>query len=473
MLGRTDHYIAGDWVKPAGKADLIEVVNPATEKVVGLAARGSEQDVERAVKAARGAFPGFAGLAVDERIALLQRIIEVYRSRADLLARTISTEMGSPITFAYQAQTLAPLEQFRQAAETLRAYPARAFIGDTEVLREPIGVCGLITAWNWPIMLIACKVAYAFAAGCTVVLKPSEISPLSAMLLAEILHDAGVPPGVFNLVNGDGPTVGQAIAAHPDIDMVSFTGSTRGGVLVAQAAAESVKRVHQELGGKSANIVLPGADLASAVNANIRRLFGNAGQSCQAPTRLLVDRPRYEEALEHARAAVSQIRCGDPFDPDTFLGPVVSDAQFRRLQDLIKAGIDEGARLVTGGPGRPDGLDRGYFVRPTVFGDVTNDMTIAQTEIFGPVLPIIAYSDIDEAIDISNDTPYGLATYIQAADTDAARSIAPRLRSGRVYINTMDQNFTAPFGGYKRSGNGREQGTVGLDEYLEIKAIIA
>ncbi|NYT67600.1 aldehyde dehydrogenase family protein [Pusillimonas noertemannii] len=472
MLGRNEHYIDGKWVAPLEMGDPIEVINPATELVIGVGARGSAEDVDRAVAAARSAFPGYSQTTTEERVALLTRIMEIYMSRADEIAKVISSEMGSPISFSYNVQTLAPIEQFRVAIETLKGFRMQCAVGGYEVVHEPVGVCGLITAWNWPLVLVAAKTAYSLAAGCTVVLKPSEMSPLSAIMFTEILHDAGVPPGVFNVVFGDGPTVGNAIAAHPDIDMISFTGSTRAGIHVAQTAAVTVKRVHQELGGKSVNIVLPDADLSTAISANIRRLFANAGQSCQSPTRLLVDKDRYEEALEHARIVAESIICGDPSHPDTVLGPVVSAAQYDRVQGLIKAGIDEGARLVTGGLGRVQGMGRGYFVRPTIFGDVSNSMTIARTEIFGPVLPILSYSDIDEAVEIANDTPYGLANYIQSADPKAARSLAGRLRSGRVYINTMNQNSRAPFGGYKQSGNGREQGDLGLSEYLEVKALI-
>jgi aldehyde dehydrogenase (NAD+) len=471
MLGRTEFYIDGEWVKPA-EAGLIEVRNPATEEVIGAVGRGTAEDVDLAVKAARHAFPLFAATDRRERIALIERIIAVFESRARDIASVISQEMGSPITFAYQAQAMGPLQHFRMAVETLRDYAMERPMHGAVVVREPIGVCGLITAWNWPLSLIASKLAYALAAGCTVVLKPSEISPLSALMLAEVLHDSKVPRGVFNLVNGDGPTVGNAIASQPDVDMVSFTGSTRAGVLVAKAAADTVKRVHQELGGKSANIILPGADVATAAQANVQRLFANAGQSCQGPTRMLVHASRYEEALAHARAAAEQVKTGDPSNPETFLGPVVSEAQFERVQGFIESGIAEGARLMTGGIGRPDGLARGYFVKPTVFGDVNNQMRIAREEIFGPVLPILPYADVDEAVEIANDTPYGLATYVQGATAAEARALAPRLRSGRVYVNTMGQHLLAPFGGYKQSGNGREQGEFGLEEYLEIKAVI-
>ncbi|MFB9950716.1 aldehyde dehydrogenase family protein [Rhizobium puerariae] len=472
MLGRTEFYIDGRWVAPGG-VGRIDVENPATEEIIGVVGEGVPSDVDAAVKAARAAFPSFSATSKSERLALLERIVSVFESRTHDIASVISREMGSPISFAYKAQACGPLDHFRTAIQTLQSYSFTHEIDGAEVVRESIGVCGFITAWNWPLSLIASKLAYALAAGCTVVLKPSEISPLSALMLAQVLHDAEVPAGVFNLVNGTGPVVGHAIASHPDIDMVSFTGSTRAGVLIAKAAADTVKRVHQELGGKSAHIVLPDADVAAAAHANVQRLFANAGQSCQAPTRMLVHSSRYEEALIHARNAAEQVKVGAPSDPDTFLGPVVSKTQFDRVQTLIESGISQGARLVTGGLGKPEGLSKGHFVRPTIFGDVDNSMTIAREEIFGPVLPIISYSSVDEAVAIANDTPYGLATYIQAETKAEARELAPRLRSGRVYLNSMGAHTRAPFGGYKQSGNGREQGEFGLEEYLEVKAIIS
>ncbi|GAA1007741.1 aldehyde dehydrogenase [Acrocarpospora pleiomorpha] len=472
MLRRTDFYIDGAWVAPSGQ-ERIPVCDPAVEEVVGVVSQGTPDDVDRAVAAARQAFRTYGLSDKQDRIALMRRIIDVYSARTEEIARTISMEMGAPITFAREAQTASLIGQFEQAIDTLRHYEfERPMDGSTMVRREPIGVCGLITAWNWPLNLIASKLAYALAAGCTVVLKPSEVAPLSAMLLADVMHDAGVPAGVFNLVNGDGATVGQSISAHPDIDMISFTGSTRAGVLIAKAAADSVKRVHQELGGKSANIILPDVDLQAAVHANVRRSFLNSGQSCQAPTRMLVHRSRHEEALGHAKAAAESIAYGDPAAEETVMGPVVSEIQYERVQSMIRSGLAQGARLVCGGLGRPDGLERGFFVRPTIFGDVGNHMTIAREEIFGPVLPVIPYDTEDEAVDIANDTPYGLANYIQSGDGARARRLAARLRSGRVYINTMGQNSQAPFGGYKQSGNGREGGEFGLEEYLEVKAII-
>ncbi|MEU1303699.1 aldehyde dehydrogenase family protein [Streptomyces shenzhenensis] len=472
MLQRTNLYIDGAWVAPLGP-DRIEVVNPATEQVVGVVAQGTAADVDLAVAAARRAFETYGQSTVDARVALLRAVIDGYTARLDEIAATISAEMGAPITFARQAQAASLIGQFARAIETLRKYELEAPLsGSVTVRREPIGVAGLITAWNWPLNLIAGKLAYALAAGCTVVLKPSEVAPLSAMLLAEVIHDAAVPAGVFNLVNGDGAMVGQSISAHPDIDMISFTGSTRAGILIAKAAADSVKRVHQELGGKSANIILPDADHATTVAAGVRRAFKNSGQSCQAPTRMLVHRSRYAEALEHARATAESIRYGDPADPATEMGPVVSAPQFERVQAMIRSGIEQGARVVTGGLGRPEDVETGWFVRPTIFGDVDNSMTIAREEIFGPVLPIIPYDSEDEAVAIANDTRYGLANYVQSADRTHALTLVPRLRSGRVYVNTVDATETAPFGGYKQSGNGREEGEFGLEEYLETKAVI-
>ncbi|WP_238009361.1 aldehyde dehydrogenase family protein [Dactylosporangium sp. AC04546] len=472
MSHSTDFYIDGGWVAPLGP-DRIEVVNPATEQVAGVVAQGTAADVDLAVAAARRAFETWGRTTPDERITFLRAVIDGYTARLDEVAATISAEMGAPITFARQAQAASLIGQFERAIETLQKYElATPLSGTVTIRREPIGVAGLITAWNWPLNLIAGKLAYALAAGCTVVLKPSEVAPLSAMLLAEVIDEAGLPAGVFNLVNGDGATVGQRISAHPDVDMVSFTGSTRAGILIAKAAADSVKRVHQELGGKSANIILPDADHEQAVAAGVRRAFKNSGQSCQAPTRMLVHRSRYDEALRYARQTAESIRYGDPADPVTEMGPVVSGAQFERVQSMIRSGIDQGARVVTGGLGRPSDVGTGWFVRPTIFGDVDNSMTIAREEIFGPVLPIIAYDTEDEAVAIANDTPYGLANYVQSADREHALALAPRLRSGRVYINTMDATETAPFGGYKQSGNGREEGEFGLEEYLETKAVI-
>jgi aldehyde dehydrogenase (NAD+) len=384
----------------------------------------------------------------------------------------MTLEMGAPITFATERQATVALFHFEEAARVLAQFQFEEPMGSGIIRREPIGVCGLITPWNWPLNQVASKVAPALATGCTVVLKPSEIAPLSSMLFAEIVHDAGIPAGVFNLVNGDGPTVGEAIAAHPEIDMVSFTGSTTAGIRVAKLAADTVKRVAQELGGKSANIILPDADLKAAVIAGVHACNTNAGQNCQSPTRMLIPREQRDAAFDAAREAVGTIRLGDPLDPATTMGPLVSPAQFEKVQDLIQSGIDEGATLVAGGTRRPAELNRGYFVRPTVFGDVTPEMRIAREEVFGPVLSIISYDTEDEAIDIANDTPFGLAGFVQSKDLKRARAVANRIRAGRIYLNGAPFDRSLPFGGYKQSGNGREFGVFGFEEYLEVKAIL-
>jgi len=384
----------------------------------------------------------------------------------------MTLEMGSPITFSTERQATVALFHFEEAARVLATYPFEERMGVGIVRREPIGVCGLITPWNWPLNQVASKVAPALATGCTVVLKPSEIAPLSAMLLAEVLHDAGLPSGVFNLVNGDGPTVGEAIAAHPEIDLVSFTGSTGAGVRVAKLAADTVKRVAQELGGKSANIILDDADLKAAVVAGVHACNTNAGQNCQSPTRMLVPRALRDAAFAAAREAIDSIRLGDPLDPASTMGPLVSQAQFDKVQALIQSGVDEGATLVAGGTGRPAEVARGYYVRPTVFGDVTPQMRIAREEIFGPVLSILCYDSEDEAIAMANDTPFGLAGFVQSKDLRRARAVANRIRAGRVYLNGAPFDRSLPFGGYKQSGNGREFGVFGFEEYLEVKAIL-
>jgi aldehyde dehydrogenase (NAD+) len=383
----------------------------------------------------------------------------------------MTLEMGSPITFSNEVQIVIALGHFKEMVAVLGSYEFERVTGNTLIRREPVGVAGLITPWNWPLNQVTAKLASALAAGCTTVVKPSEIAPLSTILLAEILHEAGVPKGVFNLVNGDGPTVGAAIAAHPDIDMVSFTGSTRAGILIAKAAADTVKRVTQELGGKSANIILPGADLAKAIPAGVLRCFTNTGQSCQAPTRMLIPRGQRDEILAYAGKAVEQVRIGDTLDPRTTMGPLASKAQFEKVQGLIESGIRDGATLVAGGPGRPEGFNRGYFVRPTVFADVTPDMAIAREEIFGPVLSILSYDTEDEAVALANDSAYGLAGYVQAGNADHARRVGARIRAGRIYLNGTQMDRGAPFGGYKQSGNGRELGVFGLEEFLEVKAM--
>jgi aldehyde dehydrogenase (NAD+) len=401
----------------------------------------------------------------------LSRIIEIYKSKIEEMAQTISQEMGAPITLARKAQAPAGLAHLLEIVNVLGHFKFEELKGTTLMRKEPIGVCGLITPWNWPMNQVVCKVAPALAAGCTMVLKPSEFAPLSAYLFAEILHEAGVPAGVFNLVNGDGPTVGAAIAAHREVDMVSFTGSTRAGVAVANAAAPTVKRVTQELGGKSANILLDDADLSAAVKQGVQECFRNTGQSCNAPTRMLVPRSKMSEAAAMAKQTAEATKVGDPLAEGTALGPLSSKAQFEKVQRLIRAGIEEGANLLAGGLGRPDGLSRGYFVKPTVFTDVRNDMTIAREEIFGPVLCIIPYEDEEDAVKIANDSPYGLAGFVTSGNSERARKIAKRLRTGNVHMNGARVDFAGCFGGYKQSGNGREWGEAGLEEFLELKAI--
>ena len=464
-------YIDGAWVDPAEPSTL-GVINPATEEVFAQISLGSALDVDRAVTAARRAFTTYSEASVEQRLSWLDKIIEGFESRLPELARTMTLEMGAPITFATERQATVALFHFEEAARVLASYRFEERMGNGTIRREPIGVCGLITPWNWPLNQVASKVAPALATGCTIVLKPSEIAPLSAMLFAEIIDAAGVPPGVFNLVNGDGPTVGEAIAAHPGIDMVSFTGSTAAGVRVAKLAANTVKRVAQELGGKSANLILADADLKSAVINGVHACYTNAGQNCQSPTRMLVPRAQREAAFQAAREAVDSIRLGDPLDPASTMGPLVSRAQFEKVQDFIQSGVDEGATLVAGGMGRPAEVNRGYYVRPTVFGDVTPQMKIAREEIFGPVLSIISYDTEDEAIEIANDTPFGLAGFVQSRDAARARKVANRIRAGRVYLNGAPFDRSLPFGGYKQSGNGREFGVFGFEEYLEVKAIL-
>jgi len=463
-------YINGEWVAPIGESGTFTLVNPATEAPFATLALGSSQDVDRAVRAAKTAFTTFSATGKEARIALLQRIVEVFARREDDLMAAASEEMGAPL--ANVAHARAGLEGFKNAIDTLRAYAFETRLASNIVRREPIGVCGLITPWNWPIQLVANKVSMALAAGCTMVLKPSEYTPVCTLVLAEILHEAGVPKGVFNLVNGDGPTVGHAISAHPDIDMVSFTGSTRAGVLVAQTAAETVKRVCQELGGKSANIVLPDADLRAAAQWNVTRGCSNTGQSCHAPSRILVHESQAATLLDFLAQAANSIVVGDPRDPATQIGPVVNRTQFERIQGYIQKGMDEGARVVAGGLGRPAGLERGFYVKPTVFADVRPGMTIEQEEIFGPVLSVITYRTEEDAIAIANGTAYGLGGYVFSSNRDKALDIGKRMRAGRIFYNGAPANPVAPMGGYKQSGNGRESGVFGLEEYLEVKAML-
>ncbi len=471
MTDTTKFYINGEWVAPAA-ARLFDVINPATEEPVAKISLGSAADVDRAVAAAKAAFPAYSQTSREERLALLQKIMETYKARLEDIAGAITREMGAPAWLATRAQAAAGLAHLNQTIAVLRNFAFESVRGTTLIAKEPVGVCGFITPWNWPMNQTMCKIAPALAAGCTIVLKPSEFAPLSAILLAEVLHAAGVPKGVFNLVNGDGATVGQAIAAHPGIDMVSFTGSTRAGILVAKAAADTVKRVHQELGGKSANIVLPDADLQKAVAGGVQGCFTNSGQSCNAPTRMFVQAKQHDQAIAIAKAAAEATKAGDPLTKGTTIGPVVNEAQYRKIQKLIETGIAEGATLVAGGPGRPDGLNRGYYVRPTVFANVRPDMTIAREEIFGPVLSILPYETEEQVIALANDTVYGLSGYVQSGDLDHARRVAARLRTGNVHLNGAGPDFSAPFGGYKQSGNGREWGEFGFEEFLEIKAVM-
>ncbi len=471
VSNRTKFYIGGEWVDPASNATL-EVVNPATEQSIGVVALGTAEDVDRAVAAAVGAFDSYSQTTREERVDLLERIVACYQQHLDDVAATISEEMGAPSGLAKAAQAPAGLGHFMTTLSVLKEYEFEESLGSVRVIKEPAGVCGFITPWNWPINQIACKVAPALAAGCTMVLKPSEVAPFNAVLFAEILDEAGVPPGVFNLVNGDGPTVGVAIASHPDVDMVSFTGSTRAGIEVAKNAAPTVKRVAQELGGKSANIILDDADFEQTISRDVFQMCTNSGQSCNAPTRMLVPTSRMEEAAEIAKSAAQKVKVGDPNEPGTTIGPVVSAVQYERIQDLIQKGIDEGARLEVGGLGRPDGLNAGYYVKPTVFSHVTNDMSIAQQEIFGPVLSLIGYENDDDAVRIANDTIYGLSGYVSGGDPERARNIARKIRTGNVHLNGAPVNNKAPFGGYKQSGNGREWGLYGFEEFLETKAIM-
>jgi aldehyde dehydrogenase (NAD+) len=463
-------YIDGAWVDPAEAHDFT-VINPANEEPLAIISLGSAADVDRAVKAAKGAFDSYSETSVEERLALLRRIIEVYQSKAGEMAQTISQELGAPITFSKRAQVAAGLGHLMEIVKVLGSFKFEELKGSTLMCKEPIGVCGLITPWNWPMNQIVCKVAPALAAGCTMLLKPSEMAPLSGLLFAQILHDAGVPPGVFNLVNGDGPTVGAAISSHPDVAMVSFTGSTRAGIAVAVAAAPGVKRVTQELGGKSANIILDDADFANAVKLGTQECFRNTGQSCNAPSRMLVPRSKMAEAANAAKQAADTTKVGDPFAEGIGIGPLSSKAQFEKVQRLIDVGVKEGATLIAGGPGSPDGLTKGYFVKPTVFTDVRNDMTIAREEIFGPVLCIIPYDDEEDAIRIANDTHYGLSGFVTSGSSERARQVAKRFRTGNVHINGARVDFGGCFGGYKQSGNGREWGEAGLEEFLELKAI--
>lgn len=463
-------YIDGRWVNPHTPKQ-IDVINPATEAVCGHISGGSATDVDKAVAAANRAFVTYSQTGREERIEFLQRILAEYQKRFDEIARAVTEELGAPVAFAKQAQVPSGMVHIKAGIEALKTFKFEEDRGTTRIAKEPIGVCGMITPWNWPIAQIVLKVVPALAAGCTMVLKPSEEAPFSAYIWAEIIEAAGVPPGVFNMLNGAGPVVGAAIASHPGIDMISFTGSTRAGVEVARNAAATVKRVTQELGGKSPNIILEDADLTAAVSAGVRSVMSNSGQSCDAPTRMLVPATKMDRAIAIAKQVAEATTVGDP-NGNAAIGPVVNRTQWEKIQRLIQTGIDEGATLVAGGIGRPDGLNKGFYVKPTVFANVKNGMTIAKEEIFGPVVSILSYENVDEAVKIGNDTEYGLAAYIAGSDVNIIRAVASKLRAGQVSINGSGGDPTAPFGGYKLSGNGREVGDYGVHEYLETKTIL-
>ncbi len=473
MIEKRDFYINGQWVAPAKPNDC-DVVDPSTEEVCAVISLGDRADTDAAVAAARAAFPAWAAAPKEERIAAIRRLYDEYNARAEDMSQAISLEMGAPIDFARQQQTpCGPwhTEGFLQALESFEFdRPLRDDTPNDRILMEPIGVCAMITPWNWPMNQVVLKCIPAMAVGCTVVLKPSEVAPLSSIVFAEIVDAAGFPPGVFNMVNGDGPGVGSQLSLHPDVDMVSFTGSTRAGRLITKAAADTIKRVALELGGKGANIVFADAD-EKAVKRGVLHVMNNSGQSCNAPTRMLVERSIYDNAVEIAAETASKVTVGPASEEGRHMGPVVSEIQFNKIQELIQQGIDEGARLIAGGTGRPEGLNRGYFVRPTVFADVTNDMTIAREEIFGPVLSMIPFDTEEEAVEVANDTVYGLTNYVQTQDASKARRVARAMRSGMVEINGQSRSNGAPFGGYKQSGNGREGGHWGIEDFLEVKAV--
>ena len=465
-------YIDGAWVDPVEPKEF-KVINPATETVAGVISMGSAKDVDRAVGAARRAFDSYSRTSPAERLALMERILAAYKAHYDEIARAISTEMGAPMTLANGSQTRIGVGHISAMIEVLKTFKFEEMRGTTRLVQEAVGVCGLITPWNWPMNQVAAKVVPALAAGCTMVLKPSEYSPFSAILWAQVMHEAGVPAGVFNLINGDGPSVGASLSSHRDIDMVSFTGSTRAGTEVARSAAASVKRVHQELGGKSPNVLLDDADFERAVKQSVLHVFQNSGQSCNAPTRMLV--PAGKMAAVEAiakRIAETAVVVGDPASERTTVGPLVSKVQFDRVEGFIAKGIAEGATVITGGAGRPDGLPKGYYVKPTIFSNVRNDMTIAREEIFGPVLCILPYRTEDEAVQIANDTPYGLAAYVWSQDNVRARRVGNRIRAGQVALNGASGDMQTPFGGFKMSGNGREWGEFGLRDFLEVKAMM-
>lgn len=465
-------YIDGKWVLPATSTDLVTAINPATEEICATVAVCGHDDVDRAAHAARAAFDGYAAFTLDQRIAMVEKLIAIFERRYDEMVTAISTEMGAPYDLSYNAQAECGPGHLKETIIAAREMEWERKIGsNARLVREPIGVCVLITPWNWPVNQLAAKIGPALVAGCTMILKPSEVAPLSAQLFAEFIDEAGFPAGVFNMVHGTGPAIGDALTSHPEVDMISFTGSTRAGIQVAKSAADTVKRVSQELGGKSANIVFADSDLPAAVKRGVLHCFENAGQSCNAPTRMLVEASVYDDAVAIAAEVARAAKLGDPMEKGRHFGPVVSKLQFDKIQRLIQIGIDEGAQVVAGGVGRAEGFNRGYYVRPTVFAGVHNKMTIAQEEVFGPVLVMIPFKDEAEAIEIANDTPYGLAAYVQSGDLERARRVSRRMRAGGVSINGAGQDYASPFGGYKQSGNGREWGEWGLHDFLEIKVI--
>lgn len=471
MLDKRKFYIDGKWVDPLKTNDL-EVINPATEKPVAWISMGTAADIDRAVAAAKRAFSTYSQTSVDERIALLEKLLSIYKRRYDEMARTITLELGAPITMSTEQQADVGVGHLQGFIDALKRLKSREVLPNGDVVRrEPIGVCGLITPWNWPINQVALKVVPALATGCTCVLKPSEFTPLNAILYAEMVHEAGFPAGTFNLVNGDGLECGAALSKHKDIDMMSFTGSTRAGIAVSKDAAETVKRVTLELGGKSPNLVFEDADLESRVAGSVAECFNNSGQSCDSPTRMLVQRSVYDKVIALAEEAGKAAKVGNPEEEGSHIGPLVSHIQFGRVQALIEAGVAEGARVLVGGPGKPEGFETGYFVKPTIFADVNNNMRIARDEVFGPVLAIIPFDTEEEAIAIANDTNYGLAAYVQTGNADRAERVAARLRAGMVHINGGPHRYGSPFGGYKQSGNGREGGIFGLEDFLEIKTV--
>jgi len=470
MYDYRQFYINGQWVDPVTPNDFA-VENPSTEEQIGVISLGTAADVDKAVTAARAAFASFGMSSREERIALLEKLLAAYMDRYDEMAQAISREMGAPIDFAAADQADCGRGHIQAALDALKEFQFEHKKANATIVKEPIGVCGFITPWNWPINQIACKVAPALATGCTMVLKPSEIAPLSGHVFSEMMHQAGYPAGVYNMVNGDGPGVGTALSSHPDIDMVSFTGSTRAGTLISKAAADTVKRVALELGGKSPNIIFDDIDLTDAITRGVNHCMDNVGQSCNAPTRMLVPESRYEQAVEIAAKAAEAVSVGKSDKHGKHIGPLVSRGHFDKVQGMIQAAIEEGARLVTGGPGKPEGLETGHFTKPTIFADVNNQMTIAREEVFGPVLAMIPYRDEAEAIEIANDTPYGLAAYLQTGDEERAARVARKLRAGMVRINGAAHIYTSPFGGYKQSGNGREWGEYGFEDFLETKAI--